>query len=55
VYVGSHDETFYVLERDTGKLIQKLKLDGSILGSPAVAGANLLIGTEKGTLYCLGE
>ena len=29
-------------------------LDGAIMGSPAVAGGCVVIGTEKGTVYCLG-
>jgi hypothetical protein len=27
---------------------------GGVTGSPAVAAGRLLVGTEKGTLYCFG-
>jgi hypothetical protein len=35
--------------------LQKIELDAPVVGSPAVAEGRLLIGTTKGTLYCLGK
>ena len=54
VYVGSLDSNLYVLDLEKGTLVQKVELDGPVTGSPAVAEGCLLVGTEKGTLYCLG-
>lgn len=56
-YVGCLSSTgeFYVLDLATGRQIQKLELDGAINASAAVAGDALLVGTERGTLYCLGK
>lgn len=53
IFVGSYDRKLYELDR-TGKKRAEFDLDGSIMGSPAVAGGCLVIGTEKGTVYCLG-
>jgi len=44
----------HVLDLATGRQLQKVELDSPIAGSPAVAGGRLLIGTTKGTMYCLG-
>jgi len=55
VYVGSLDGSLYVLDLKTGRQVQKIDLDGPVTGSPAVAAGRLLVGTQKGTLYCLGE
>jgi outer membrane protein assembly factor BamB len=49
------DNFLYVIELTTGKQLKKIELDGPIAGSPAVAAGRLLIGTQKGTLYCFGE
>jgi outer membrane protein assembly factor BamB len=56
VYVGclSTDGNFYVLDLMKGTKIQEMNLDSAVTGSPAVGPDCLLIGTEKGTLYCLG-
>jgi outer membrane protein assembly factor BamB len=52
-YVGSLDKDFYVFDLQTGQLIESLTLDGAISASPAVANGCVVIGTEKGTVYCL--
>jgi outer membrane protein assembly factor BamB len=54
VYAPSGDGNLYVLELATGKQVQKIELDAPILASPAVAGGRLVLGTTKGTLFCLG-
>lgn len=56
VYVGSmsKDGTFYVLDLKTGKKVQELNLDSAVVGSIAVGPDCLLVGTDKGTVYCLG-
>lgn len=55
IYVGclSNDGNFYVLDLK-GKKIQELNLDSAVTGSPAVGPDCILVGTDKGTLYCLG-
>ena len=57
VYVGclSDEGNFYVLELKSGKLIQELVLDAPVTGSVAVGGDCILVGTDRGTLYCLGK
>ncbi len=56
VYVGclSSGAEFYVLDLASGRKVQELTMDSAVCGSAAVAGDCLLVGTEKGTLYCLG-
>jgi outer membrane protein assembly factor BamB len=57
VYVGclSNDGNFYVLDLKTGKKIQELNLDSPVTGSVGVGPDCILVGTEKGTLFCLGK
>ena len=56
VIVGAKDRngSLYVLDLAKGTQRAKIELDGAIIGSPAVADGKLVIGTEKGTVYCLG-
>lgn len=54
VYIGSTDAFLYVLDLE-GKLIQAIELDSDIVGSPAAAQGRLVIATQKGVIYCLGE
>lgn len=55
VYFGTldNDGWLYCADLKSGKIKQKVVLDSTPTGSPAVAENRLLIGTEKGTLYCL--
>jgi len=57
VYVGclSNDGNFYVLDLRSGKKLQELNLDAAVGGSVAVGPDCILVGTDKGTLYCLGK
>jgi len=57
VYIGclSNDGNFYVLDLRTGKKIQEMNLDSAVTGSVGVGPDCLLVGTDKGTLYCLGK
>ena len=57
VYVGCLSQTaeFYVLDAKTGRKKQELTLQGAACGSPAVANDCLLVGTEKGKVYCFGK
>jgi outer membrane protein assembly factor BamB len=57
VYVGclSNEGNFYVLDLKTGKKIQELNLDSAVCGSAAVGPDCLVVGTDKGTIYCLGK
>lgn len=54
VYVGSFDKKFYVLDLK-GNKVADFELDSAIIGSPAVAGGCVVVGSEKGTVYCFGE
>jgi outer membrane protein assembly factor BamB len=53
IFIGSFDKKFYVLNLK-GEKVAEFELDGAIMGSPAVAGGCVVIGTEKGTVYCFG-
>lgn len=53
IFVGSYDKKLYVLDRK-GQKVSEFELDGAVMGSPAVASGCVVIGTEKGTVYCLG-
>jgi outer membrane protein assembly factor BamB len=57
VYVGSCDDDgfFYTLDLKTGKELHKLKLDAAVSGSAAVGPDCLLVGTDRGTVFCLGK
>ena len=57
VYVGclNDDGNFYVLDLKTGKKIQELQLDAAVSGSPAVGPDCIVVGTDKGVVYCLGK
>jgi outer membrane protein assembly factor BamB len=56
-YVGClNDEgEFYVIDLKTGKAVQTLKLDSAVSGSVAVGPDCIVVGTDKGTVYCLGK
>ncbi len=56
VYVGCLSGTgeFYVLDLATGKQVQLVTLDGAVTGSVAVGPDCILVGTDKGTVFCLG-
>lgn len=56
VYFGclSNDGNFYVLDLKSGKKLQELHLDTAVTGSVAVGPDCVLVGTDRGTLYCLG-
>jgi outer membrane protein assembly factor BamB len=57
VYVGclNDDGNFYVLDLKSGKKIQELELDAAVSGSVGVGPDCLIVGTDKGTVYCLGK
>jgi outer membrane protein assembly factor BamB len=57
VYVGclNDDGNFYALDLKTGKQIQELQLDAAVTGSAGVGPDCLVVGTDKGTVYCLGK
>ena len=57
VYVGclSDGGEFYVLDLKTGKKLQQLDLDSAVSGSVAVGPDCIVVGTDKGTVYCLGK
>ena len=57
VYVGclSNDGNFYVLDLKTGRKVQEINLDSAVTGSPAVGPDCILVGTDRGSLYCFGS
>jgi outer membrane protein assembly factor BamB len=55
VFIGSLDQIFYVLDLAKGTELQRFELDSAIPGSPAVGGGCVVIGSEKGSLYCFGK
>ena len=57
VYVGCLSQTaeFYALDVKTGKKKQELNLEGAACGSPCVGPDCIVVGTEKGRVYCLGK
>jgi outer membrane protein assembly factor BamB len=54
VIFGSLDKNLSILDLKKGTNLQSFELDSGILGSPAVGGGCVVIGTEKGTIYCFG-
>jgi outer membrane protein assembly factor BamB len=56
IYAGcmSRDGCFYVLDLANGKKMQELELDSPVTGSVAVGTDCILVGTDRGTVYCLG-
>lgn len=56
VYVGSmsRDGLFYVLDLKSGRKLQEVDVDGPVTGSAAVGPDCVLVGTDRGTLYCFG-
>ncbi|QVL30543.1 PQQ-binding-like beta-propeller repeat protein [Telmatocola sphagniphila] len=54
IFIGSLDRTFYVLDLKGTKL-QQFDLDGAIIGSPAYSDGKILLGTDKGTVFCFGS
>ena len=56
VYVGclSNEGQFYVLDLKTGKKLQELELGSAVGGSAGVGPDCLVVGTDKGTVHCLG-
>jgi len=53
VHVGCLDGKLYSLDLATGKELGVVELDDGISASPAIVDGKLIIGTQKGTLYCL--
>lgn len=54
VFFGSLDHHLYQLELARGTLVKKWDLGAPISAAPAVGGGCLVVGTEKGTLWCFG-
>jgi outer membrane protein assembly factor BamB len=54
VFAASLDGKLYVLDLAKGTELKKFDLGAPVPGSPAVGDGCLVIGTEKGVLYCLG-
>jgi len=57
VYVGclSVPGEFFVLDLNNGAKVQQLTLDSAVTGSVGVGPDCILVGTEKGSVYCLGK
>ena len=52
--MGSNDGRLYIVRLKDGKLLSSFETDDSITASPAVVAGKIIIGSEDGTLYCLG-
>lgn len=55
IYVPSSDSFLYVLNLQTGEKLDAVELSGKLLASPAVVDNRVVIGTDDGVLFCLGE
>jgi outer membrane protein assembly factor BamB len=55
VYVPSTDTFLYILDFKTGKKINAIELGSKLRACPAVVNQMLVIGTDDGTLFGLGE
>ncbi len=54
VYVGSTDGRLYALSLSDGAILWERQFAGGLIASPAVAFGRLVIGTNRGSVYCLG-
>jgi outer membrane protein assembly factor BamB len=56
VYVGGYGGRFWILDPETGKLIDQHEVDGGFIKSTlSFADGRLFFGTELGKVYCFGE
>ena len=51
----ARDGTFYGLDLMSGKKVRELELDSAVSGSIAVGPDRLIVGTDRGIVYCLGR
>lgn len=50
---GLHDSHFHVVDKRSGRVIQRLDIGAKIYSSPAVVGGRVYFGAGDGKLYCL--
>ena len=55
VFIGSTDGRFYELELKTGKILWQKQFNGGFVSSPAVGFGKLVVATDRGVVYCLGN
>lgn len=55
VYVPSTDGRLYALALKDGEVLWERQFNGGFIGSSAVAFGRLVIATNRGTVYCLGD
>jgi outer membrane protein assembly factor BamB len=53
VYVPSGDSSLYVLDVQSGKLIESKELSGKLFAAPAAVHQRIVIATDEGVLTCL--
>ncbi len=55
VYVGSHDNYVYCLNKNTGELLWKFKTGSYVDSSPAISGNFVYVGSDDNYVYCLNK
>ena len=54
-YVGDVQGNLLTISVSDGTILQTIELDGGIVGGPCVVGDKLLVATQEGYVYCLGQ
>jgi outer membrane protein assembly factor BamB len=55
ILLAATDGRLFLLDHDSGETAWQRQLNGSIIGSPAVAFERLVVATDRGLVYCLGK
>lgn len=55
IFVGDGSGRLYEVELETGKVIKEQSFRGKLPAGPAVGFGRLVIASERGVVYCLGE
>ncbi len=54
ILAASTDGRIYLVNQSDGKIAWQTQLNGSIIGSPAVAANRIVVATDRGVVYGLG-
>jgi outer membrane protein assembly factor BamB len=55
IFVGDGSGRLYEVQLDSGKIVNEISLRGKLLAGPAVGFERLVIASERGIVYCLGQ